>query len=164
MSKNIPLAFFWGISKAFNTIDNRILLQKLQVYGIRGCALKWFCSYLSDRSQCVCIDDICSTFLQIKCGIPQGSILGPLLFNIYINDIVKTSHLFQFIFADDTNLFASHSNLDELLKIVNQESAKISNWLKINKLSLNVEKPHYIIFHNRHKKIPLGSKIGRAHV
>ena len=73
---------------------------------------------------------------------PQAPVLGPLLFIIYINDIVKTSYLFLFImFADDTNLFASHSNLEELLKIVNQEIAKISNWLKINKLSLNVEKP-----------------------
>ena len=99
--------------------------------------------------------------LQIKCSVPQGSILGPLLFIIYINDIVKTSYLFQFImFAVDTNpkLFASHSNLNELLKIVNQEIAKISNCLKINKLSLNCEKKHYIIFHNRQKKIPLGLK------
>ena len=80
-------------------------------------------------------------FLQIKCGVRKGFINGPLLFIIYINDIVKTSYLFQFImFVDDTNLFASHSNLNELLKIVNQEIAKISNWLKINKLSLNVEK------------------------
>ena len=99
-------------------------------------------------------------FLQIRCDVPQGSILGPLLFIIYINVIVKWSYLFQFImFADDTNLFASHSNVDELLKIVNQEIAKISNWLKINKLSLNVEKTHCIIFHNRQKKIHLGSKI-----
>ena len=130
MLKNIPLVFF--LCKAFDTIDHRILLQKFQVYSIRGCALKWFCSYLTDRSQCVCIDDIWSTFLQIKCGVPQGSILGPMLFIIYINDILKSSYLFQFImFADDTNLFASHSNLGELLTIVNQEIAKISNGLKI---------------------------------
>ena len=131
------------------------------MYGIRGCALK-FCSYLTDRSQCVCIDDICSTFLQIKYGVPQGSILGPLLFIIYINDIVKTSYLFQFVmFADDTNLFASHSNLDELLKIVNQEIAKISNWLKINKLSLNVEKKHSIFFIIDKRKFPLGLKFNK---
>ena len=87
----------------------------------------------------------------------------PLLFIkyiIYINDIIKSSRLFQFImFADDTNLFASHSNLDELLKIVNQEIETISNWLKINTLSQNVEKTHYIIFHNRQNKIPLGAKM-----
>ena len=82
---------------------------------------------------------------QMQCS--QGSIRGPLLFIMYVNDIVKTSYLFQFIiFANDTNLFDSHSNLDELLKIVNQEIAKISNWLKINKLSLNVEKPIILFF------------------
>ena len=76
--------FFLDLSKAFDTIDHRILLQKLQVCDIRRCAFKWFCSYLTDRSQCVCIDDICSTFLQIKCGVPQGYMLGPLfLFYIY---------------------------------------------------------------------------------
>ena len=97
--------------------------------------VSWFCSYLTDRSQCVCIDDTRSTFLQIKCGVPHGSIIGPLLFIIYINDNVKSLHLFQFImFADDTYLFASHANLDELLQIVNQKIEKISNWLKINKL------------------------------
>ena len=88
-------------------IDYCILLQQLQVYGIRGCKLKWFSSYLTDRSQCVCIDNIRSTSVQIKCGVPQGFILDPLLFIIYIIDIVESLHLLQFImFADDTNLFA----------------------------------------------------------
>ena len=92
---------------------------------------------------------------QMRCS--SGIHSDPLLFITYINDIVKSSHLFQFImFADDPNLFASHSNLDELLKMTNQELEKISNWFKINKLSRNVEKPITLFFIIDKRKSPLG--------
>ena len=123
------------------------MFKKLNNYEVRGAALNWFDSYLSNRSQCVCLGSVYSNFSGIKCGVPQGSILGPLLFIIYINDIVNSSTLLTFImFADDTNLFASNKNLDILIKENNIEVDKVSLWLKINKLSLNIKKTQFILF------------------
>jgi len=97
--------------------------------------------------QCVKINDEYSPLANINHGVPQGSILGPLLFIIYINDIVCCSKLFNFIlFADDTNLFMSDSNVNKLLNNINTELSKVSDWLCANKLSLNVNKTKYISF------------------
>ena len=101
-------------AKAFDTVNHEILLDKLQYYGIRGTALKWFQSYLNDRLQCTEIGNTQSDLKYIKCGVPQGSILGPLLFLLYINDIVLSSDVFKFtLFADDTSLFYSHKNAEK---------------------------------------------------
>ena len=92
------------------------------------------------------------TLLNITCGLPQGSILGPLLFLIYVNDLHKASNLMTIMFADDTNLFLSHNNVTLLFEMMNLELKKISNWFKVNKLSVNIDKTNWTLFHPLSKK------------
>ena len=123
----------------------------MNTYGIRGIAHSCFKSYLSDRNQFVVFKSHYSQKLPIACGVPQGSILGPLLFLIYINDIVNTSSLLSYIlFADDTNLFFSHKNLNTLKLTLNVELNKVTQWFKCNKLSLNLKKTNYMLFRTVH--------------
>ena len=148
-NNEIPFNIFLDLSKAFDTLDHNILLQKLDYYGVKGLANDLFSSYLSNRTQYVEIGSIKSDILSLPTGVPQGSILGPLLFIIYINDISKVSDLFQFInYADDTTLVSvlktfnsctsrSYSNIT---KKINDELEKITDYLKVNRLSLNVKK------------------------
>ena len=148
------------LSKAFDTINHDILLHKLRNYGIRGTALSWFKSYLSNRQQYVLNDKNKSSMLNIRCGVPQGSILGPLLFLIYINDITKSSSTISFIlFADDTNILYSHKHLTELINTLNTELINVSSWFKCNKLSLNIAKTNFIHFQTLHSNIELPQPI-----
>ena len=155
------LAVFLDLSKAFDTIDYKILFRKLEHYGIQGAALKWIESYLFDRKQFVQLDDIKSDLLSMEVGVPQGSVLGPLLFIIYINDARMTTTALNFIhFADDTNLarnmnfFIGNNQLtnNQVERRINAELQKVYDWLCVNKLSLNVSKTRSMLF--KHPKIP----------
>ena len=148
------IGLFIDFRKAFDTVDHSILLEKLSHYGIRGIAHDWISSYLTNRQQFVEFNGSKSKTLDVKCGVPQGSNLGPLLFLIYINDLAFVSpELFAVLFADDSNFFCTGKNLPNLFKLMNQELNAIVDWLNANRMSLNVEKTHFMIFHSKGKKI-----------
>ena len=154
------MGIFLDFSKAFDTVDHEILLKKLYHYGIRGSAYDWFYSYLSDRKQYVTYNGFSSATKCVTCGVPQGSILGPLLFLIYINDRCGVcEYTTPILFADDTNLFCCGNYLGVMEKKVNSELTQISTWLKVNKLSLNVKKTHYMVFTRKKRQIRLNIKI-----
>ena len=125
-------------------VDFQNISDAISLYDIRGNSFNWFSNYLTDRKQYVCLKDVKSDMLCLNCGVPQGSILGPLLFIIYINDIVNISNILQIIlFADDTNIFVSDPNINELCRSLNcfVKFIKLSRWFKLNKLSLNITRP-----------------------
>ena len=156
----IPCSIFLDFAKAFDTVNHSILLQKLQYYDMRGHVLDWFTSYRNDRKQCVSLQNTNSDFITISNGVPQGSVLGPLLFLIYINDIAEVSStLTFFLFADDTSVFFSHKNQNDLENILNTELEKLSDWLSANKLSLNVGKSNVLLFRPKNAKNELKSKL-----
>ena len=154
-SGEYAIGVFLDFPKAFDTVDYKILLDKLDHYGIRGCALSWFRSYLSHRFQYVTYNGSQSSQQLIKCGVPQGSILGPLLFLVYINDLcIVCKSTESVLFADDTNLFSSGSNASSLHDGVNNDLAIVAEWLKVNKLSLNIKKTHFMCFSAKNKPSP----------
>ena len=144
---------FIDLQKAFDTVDHKVLLKKLEYYGIRGISNDWFKSYLTNRQQFVSINGYNSSKQPMVYGVPQGSVLGPLLFLIYINDLnkaikfSKTHH-----FADDTNLLFADNSLKKIQKFVNLDLKLLNNWLKANKISLNASKTELIVFRDPRKK------------
>jgi retron-type reverse transcriptase len=134
------IAIFIDLKKAFDTVDHDILLKKLELYGIRNRANDWFKSYLSEREQFVTINGTNSENITIKCGVPQGSVLGPLLFLLFINDLPNATDILTLLFADDTTFQVSGCDIPKLFEYANLELQKASNWFKANKLTLNVKK------------------------
>ena len=158
-------SIFLDFSKAFDCVNHTILISKLRHYGVRGLALEWIISYLTNRQQYVVVGDAASSMVPIKTGVPQGSILGPLLFLIYINDLAKVTNFFKFIlYADDSTLSCKFTP-DALPNIHNEINNKleiVSNWLTANKLSVNISKTKYILFSYKNKiEIPT-IKIGQG--
>ena len=142
-----PINIFMDLSKAFDTLDHPILMEKLKYYGIQGTALKLFESYLSNRRQLIDFDTNFSDELPIQMGVPQGSILGPLLFIIYMNDFHQSTTKFKpIIYADDTTLVASLDAFNCTGELINTEVNKVTSWLSANKLSLNVNKTKAMVF------------------
>ena len=157
------LAIFIDLKKAFDTVDHKILLQKMEHYGIRGTSNAWFDNYLSDRKQFVSIKGIQSETVNIICGVPQGSVLGPLLFLIFINDLPNATEFLTLLFADDTTFQMSEVNIESLFENANLELEKASTWFKANKLTLNVKKTKFMIFTDKNIQISLNGlnlKIG----
>ena len=129
-------------------------MQKLEHYGVRGIALNWFSSYLTGRTQYTSCNNERSDMKTITCGVPQGSVLGLLLFLLYINDLPNISNKLKFyLFADDTNIFYKGTNLKSIQKTVNHELKKLSLWLNANRLALNISKTNFVIFAARNKPL-----------
>ena len=140
------------LQKAFDAVDHKILLHKLEYYEIRGVCNDWFKSYLSNRKQFVSINGYNSDLIPVDCGVPQGSVLGPLLFLIYVNDSHKGIQYCKLHhFASDTNLFHTSKSVKNLNKLVNRDMKHLHNWPSANKIYLNVEKTELVIFKSPRK-------------
>ena len=151
--KQIAVLLLLDFSKAFDMVDHDILLRKLEHYGIRGICLDWFSSYLTNRQQYVHVNNHSSNKLSLRYSVPQGSVLGPILFLLYINDLPEVSKLANFVFfADDANIIITADNYIELSEKVNTVLTLVQSWVKNNGLKLNIAKTKYMIFTNKTKQ------------
>ena len=135
-------AVLLDLSAAFDLVDHGILIQKLKIYGVEESLVRWIDSYLSERYQAVWQDHTFSEFLQCKIGVPQGSNLGPLFFLIFFNDLPRTLVNEVDSYADDTTISATASTVEEIGNLLTEDCARVSQWMKKNKLKLNPDKTH----------------------
>ena len=140
------------LKKAFDTVNHEIFLDKLKLYGISKYCIQWFRSYLTGRSQCTTVDGILSDTCEITCGMPQGSIDGPLAFLIYINDLPNyVTHCKVNMYADDTVIYYASNSTNDIVNCINEDLNVISNWLQSNKLSLNADKTEFMLIGSRQR-------------
>ena len=145
--RQVSILLLIDFSKAFDLVEHEILLKKLEHYGIRGPAYKWLESYLSNRKQYVSINGAESTSLTVEHGVPQGSILGPLLFIIYINDIPEISESAKFIlYADDANIIITADTIEQASEQIQKLTKNLVQWVNSNGLVFNLKKTKYMIF------------------
>lgn len=156
---------FLDLAKAFDTVSRRILLGKMQSMGIRGIPLNWFISYFSNRRQRVCVDGMCSEFSEMTFGVPQGSVLGPTLFLIYINDLCKLdlAKAETLAFADDTALIFHGDTWDEVTESTHRGLRQVLQWLNNNLLSLNTFKTKFLNFSISQRSAPTRPLIIKLH-
>ena len=141
---------------AFDTIDHKIRLNKLCMYGIRGITHNWFKNYLSERYPYVSINNCSSSLQKIKCGKPQGSILGPIISLRYINDLPNACNILRFLlYADDTNILYKNLDTRSITDTMNKEIPKVTEWFNSNKLRINTNKTVAMLFHTRQRTVAI---------
>ena len=151
-NNNIMIATYIDAMKAFDTVNHKILLKKIGLFGVKGMLYRWLENYLQNRYQCTIANDIVSDLKLITCGVPQGSVCGPLLFIIYINDIAKAlQHCKVALYADDTVLYMEHAEVNDAIEFVQNDLHALSKWCSMNKLTINCKKTKYCIYGMRSK-------------
>ena len=166
LEKEYVISIFIDLKKAFDTVDHHILLRKLQHYGIHGVALDWFSSYLTNRQQFVKLDDTNSMIMSLACGVPQGSVLGPILFLLFINDMPESISLRTLLFADDTTYQGRNKDPLVLQVQINSQLDIANTWFCCNKLSLNISKTRYMVFTppSANKTVTFDIRIGDSQI